>query len=110
MVSGELAGEGLPTGFSRHGLPPQRAPLDTAYPLREHLNSVQGMVSGGYCERVKSPKIRGGVKILNVRGSRNLTLFYRDSIENAQFGGQSPSFRGTTFGASSPPPLAFGTF
>ena len=49
MVSGELAGEGLQTGFSRHGLPP-RAPLDTVYPLREHLNSVQRMVSGGYCE------------------------------------------------------------
>ena len=50
MVSGELAGEGLQTGFSRHGLPPQRAPLDTVYPLREHLNSVQRIVSGGYCE------------------------------------------------------------
>ena len=50
MVSGELAGEGLQAGFSRHGLPPQRAPLDTAYPLREHLNSVQRMVSGGHCE------------------------------------------------------------
>ena len=41
MVSGELAGEGLQTGFSRHGLPPQRAPLDTVYRLRQHLNSVQ---------------------------------------------------------------------
>ena len=50
MVSGELAGEGLQRGLSRHGLPPQRAPLDTVYPLREHLNSVQGMVFGGYCE------------------------------------------------------------
>ena len=50
MVSGELAGEGFQTGFSRHGLPPQRPPLDTAYRLREHLNSVQRMVSGGYCE------------------------------------------------------------
>ena len=50
MVSGELAGEGLQTGFSRHGLPPQRASLDTVYPLREHLNSVQRRVSGGYCE------------------------------------------------------------
>ena len=50
MVSGELAGEGLQTGFSRHGLPPQRAPLDMVYPLREHLKSVQRMVSGGYCE------------------------------------------------------------
>ena len=50
MVSGELAGEGLQTGFSRHGLSPQRAPLDTVYPFREHLNSVQRMVSGGYCE------------------------------------------------------------
>ena len=47
MVSGGLAGEGLQTGFSRHGLTPQRAPLDTVYPLREHLNSVQRMVSGG---------------------------------------------------------------
>ena len=39
-VSGELAGEDLQTGFSRHGLLPQRALLDTVYPLREHLNSV----------------------------------------------------------------------
>ena len=29
---------------SRHGL------LDRLYPLREHLNSVQQMVSGEYCE------------------------------------------------------------
>ena len=50
MVSGGLAGEVLQTGFSRHCLPPQRAPLDTVYPLREQLNSVQRMVSGGYCE------------------------------------------------------------
>ena len=50
IVSGELAGEYLQTGFERHGLPPQRAPLDTVYLLREHLNSVQRMVSGGYCE------------------------------------------------------------
>ena len=50
MVSGELAGKGLQTGFSRHCLPPQRALLDTVYPLRKHLNSVQRMVSGGYCE------------------------------------------------------------
>ena len=48
--SGELAGDCLQTGFERHGLPPQRAPLDTVYPLREHLNSVQCMVSRGYCE------------------------------------------------------------
>ena len=50
MVSGELAGECLPTGFERHRVPPQRAPLDTVYALREHLNSVQRMVSGGYCD------------------------------------------------------------
>ena len=48
MVSGELAGEGLQTGFSRHGLPPPREL--GFYALREHLNSVQRMVSGGYCE------------------------------------------------------------
>ena len=45
MVSGELAGECRQTGFERHGLPPQKAPLDTVYPLREHLESVQRMVS-----------------------------------------------------------------
>ena len=38
VVSGDLAGECLQTGFERHCLTPQRAPLDTAYPLREHLN------------------------------------------------------------------------
>ena len=50
MVSGELAGECLQTGFERHGLPPQRAPLDTVYPLREHVNNVQRMASRGYRE------------------------------------------------------------
>ena len=45
----------------------------------------------------KSPKIRGGVKILNFRGSRNLTLFYRDSIENPQFGGQKPKLSKDNF-------------
>ena len=57
MVSGGLAGEGLQTGFERHGLPPQRAPLDTVYPLREHLNSVQRMVSGGHCEGLFSDTV-----------------------------------------------------
>ena len=57
MVSGELAGECLQTGFERHGLSPQRAPLDTVYPLREHLNSVHGMVSGGYCEGLFSDTV-----------------------------------------------------
>ena len=53
---------------------------------------------------VKSPKIRGGGKILNFRGSLNLTLFYRDSMEKIlNLGVRSPSFARTTFGASSPP-------
>ena len=59
MVSGELAGGCLHTGFERHGLPPQRAPLDTVYPLRDHLNSVQRMVSEGIvrvCLRTRSAK------------------------------------------------------
>ena len=59
---------------------------------------------------VKSPKIRGGVKIFNFQGHLKLTPFYRDSIEIANLGAKSPSLRGATFGASSPPPLAFGTF
>ena len=50
MVCGELAGECLQTGFESRGLPAQRAPLDTVYPLRDHLNSVQRLVSGGCCE------------------------------------------------------------
>ena len=49
MVFGGLAGEGLQTGFSRRGLPPQRAPLDTVYPLREHLNSVGYHPNGNGC-------------------------------------------------------------
>ena len=36
-----FAGECLQTRFARHGL--------TSPPLREHLNNVQLMVSGGYC-------------------------------------------------------------
>ena len=51
MVSGELAGECLQRGFERHGLPPQRALLDTVYPFREHLkqcpeNGVRRMLRG----------------------------------------------------------------
>ena len=57
MVSGELAGEGLQTGFSRHGLPPQRALLETVYHLREHLDSVQRMVSGGCFEGLFPDKV-----------------------------------------------------
>ena len=59
---------------------------------------------------VKSPKIRGGVKILKFWGSRNLTLFYRDSIENPQFGGQKSKLSKENFRGEFPPPLAFGTF
>ena len=59
---------------------------------------------------VKSLKIGGEVKISSFQGSLNLTPFYRDCIEIPQFGVKSPSFPRTTFGASSPPPLAFGTF
>ena len=40
-----------------HGLPSQRAPLDTVYPLREHLNNVQRMVSGGYSEGLFSDTV-----------------------------------------------------
>ena len=53
---------------------------------------------------VKSPKIRGVVKILNFQGPLKLTAFYRVSIENRHLEVKSPSFRGATFGASSPPP------
>ena len=59
---------------------------------------------------VKSPKIRGGVKILNFQGPLNLTLFYRDSIDIRQFGGQKSKFSRGNFRGEFPPPLAFGTF
>ena len=53
---------------------------------------------------VKSPKIRGGVKILNFQGPLNLTLFYRDSIENHQFVGQKCQFSRGNFRGEFPPP------
>ena len=52
---------------------------------------------------VKSPKNRGGVKILNFEGPLKLTHFYRDSIENRQLGGQKSKPSRGNFRASSPP-------
>ena len=52
---------------------------------------------------VKSSKIRGGVKILNFQGPLNLTLSYRDSIENRQFGGQKSKFSRGNFRGEFPP-------
>ena len=52
---------------------------------------------------VKSPKIRGGVKILNFGGSLNLTPVYRDSIENPQFGGQNCKLSKDNFRGEFPP-------
>ena len=76
MVSGELAGEGLQTGFSRHGfLPPRKAPLDTVYRLREHLNSVQRMVSGGYCEGL-SPDTVCWTRLRNTWSSKLLPNYF----------------------------------
>ena len=50
----------------------------------------------------------GGVKILSFRGSRNLTLFYRDSVENPQFGGQKSKLSKDNFrGEFPPPPLPY---
>ena len=51
---------------------------------------------------VKSPKIRG-VKILNFRGSRNLTLFYRNSKETPQFGSQKSKLSKDNFRGEFPP-------
>ena len=59
---------------------------------------------------VKSPKIRGGVKISNFQGPLKFTPFYRDSIENRQFGGQNSKSSRGNFRGEFPPPLAFGTF
>ena len=50
-----------------------------------------------------TPKMKGGVKILNFQGALKLTPFYRNSRENRQLGVKSPSLQGPTFGASSPP-------
>ena len=59
---------------------------------------------------VKSPKIRGGVKNLNFQGPWNWPLSTEILLKIVNLGVKSPSLRGATFGASSPPPLAFGTF
>ena len=61
-------------------------------------------------EGVKSPKIRGGVKIFDFQGPLKLTPFYRDSIENRHFGGQKSKPSSGNFRGEFPPPLAFGTF
>ena len=45
-----------------------------------------------------------GVKILTFRGSRKLTLFYRVSIENPQFGGQKSKLCKDNFRGEFPPP------
>ena len=74
----------------------------------EEFNSTRSLETG--IGGVKSPKIRGGVKILNFQGPLKLTPFYRDSIESPKFGGQkSKSSRGN-FRGEFPPSLAFGTF
>ena len=52
---------------------------------------------------VKSPKIRGGLKILTFQGSLNLTLFYRDSKENPQFGGPKSKLSKDNFRGELPP-------
>ena len=46
---------------------------------------------------------RGGVKILIFWGSRNLTLFYRVSTENPQFGGQESKLCNDNFRGEFPP-------
>ena len=43
MVPGELAGECLQTGLGMV-YPPQRAPLDTVYRLREHPKGLRGIL------------------------------------------------------------------
>ena len=94
MVSGGLVGEGLQTGFSRHGLPPQRAPLDTVYPLREHLNSVPRMVSGRHCEgllpdTVCWTRLRNTWEIRRSRASRSLSPCGNRAQSNITVGGAS---------------------
>ena len=68
MVSGELAGEGLQTVLKTR-FTPSESSAGHGYHLREHLNSVQRMVFGGYFEglfpdtvcwtRLKTHGIRG---------------------------------------------------
>ena len=53
---------------------------------------------------IKSPKIRGVVKILNFQGPLKLTPFYRDSIENRQFGGQKSKSSKSNFRGEFLPP------
>ena len=64
----------------------------------------------GYGGGVKSPKIRGGVKIFKIFGALILTPSYRDSRENPQFGGRKYKSSRGNFRGEFPAPLAFGTF
>ena len=67
-----------------------------------HQNSPGKKLETGI-RGVKSPKIREGVKILDFRGSLTLTLFYRDSIENPQFGSQKSKLSKDNFRAEFTP-------
>ena len=46
----------------------------------------------------------GGLRILNFRGSLNLTLFYTDSTNDPQFGGQKSKLSKDNFRGEFPPP------
>ena len=64
-----------------------------AHPNKTTHRNTPWLIHIGDRDRGGGPNLRrklegGGVKILNFRGSRNLTLPYRDSIDNPQFGGQ----------------------
>ena len=69
-----------------------------AFPSRRAELKLETGIGG-----VKSPIIRGGVKILNFQGPLKLTPFYRVSIENRQFGGQKSKFSRGNFRGEFPP-------
>ena len=49
-------------------------------------------------------KLEGGGETFESAKAPDIDPSYRDSIENPKLGVKSPSLRGATFGASSPPP------
>ena len=83
-----------------HSFPTQK---NNFHILRHNHHTNAGIRSHAEAP-IKSPKIRGGGNF-EFPGASEIDPFYRDSVENCQFGGQkSKSSRGNFWGQS------FGTF
>ena len=112
FTEGRIAGPGLLKSKLEKATMQPLAYLRVLFKLLNHLGKcLHGEHTSVTCASlletgiggIKSPKIRGGVKILSFQGPLKLTPVYRDSIENRHFGDQkSKSSRGSFWGESPP--------